>query len=67
MNNILCTSYFFSDELADVIPCKFVRAYNETVDSEDEESESETEAENEPLEVNSVEKKQEGKSWCVVQ
>ena len=55
-----------SDELSDIIPCKFVNSYITARDSE-EESESEEEIENEVTYVASKEMETEKKSWCVVQ
>ena len=55
-----------SDELCDIIPCKFVNSYVTARDSE-EESESEDEIENETTYVASNEIENEKKSWCVVQ
>ena len=59
-------NYFFSAEIDEVIPCKFIRSYNVSRDSEEDDSEPEAEEEEENVTQLEDEKK-ESKSWCVVQ
>ncbi|XP_065061089.1 uncharacterized protein LOC135688244 [Rhopilema esculentum] len=55
-----------SDEIDEVIPCKFIRSYNVSRDSEEDDSEPEAEEEEENVTQLEDEKKA-SKSWCVVQ
>eukprot|EP00112_Aurelia_sp_Birch-Aquarium-sp1_P011266 Seg2369.3 transcript_id=Seg2369.3/GoldUCD/mRNA.D3Y31 product="hypothetical protein" protein_id=Seg2369.3/GoldUCD/D3Y31 len=55
-----------SDEMEDVIPCKFNCSYNKACNSE-EESDSETENEEEAEQDLSEKKEIEKTSWCVIQ
>lgn len=59
--------FFYSEELPDVVPCKFVCAYNKAVDSEEEEeSDSEAEGDNESGEVTTEENIEGKKSYCII-
>ncbi len=55
----------FSDEIEDVIPCKFNCSYNNVQDSENEDEASQSESEQEAEQ--SVHKEQPKQSWCVIQ